>query len=175
MQTIVNMSHNGVKDAVFGDLLEAGPSAEIVPLTDWKGPHTGARLANAIVGAGGLVGAPLARLAGAEARVFNYIRFEDKYGDLEDSNDGDGDRQGVDRKAGCGWPSFIALRIHVRTSPAGFLPISTPIVCEGIKYIVNLVIETRSTYYRASAEMQVLPTGTPPWNRPFGMNLSAVH
>lgn len=57
------MSHNGVKDAVFDDLLEAGLSEEIDLLTDWNSPRTGARLAKAIENAGGLMGARLAWLA----------------------------------------------------------------------------------------------------------------
>lgn len=159
MQTIVNMSHNGVKDAIFGDLLEAGLSAEIDPLTDWKSPHTGARLAKAIENAGGLMGARLARLAGAEARVYNYIRDEDKYNDL-DENDGDGDKALIERQGAGGLPASLYESTR-ELLQAGFLPISTPIVREKIKHIVKLVIDQYMEQYhitvQRSAEAFIVP------------------
>jgi RNA-dependent RNA polymerase len=39
MQSIVNLSHNGVGDEVFKTLLTEALSAEVKQITDWDGPH----------------------------------------------------------------------------------------------------------------------------------------
>lgn len=159
MQTIVNMSYNGVEDAVFDELLEDGLRREIDPLISWSGPHSQAHLAKAVENAGGLMGSRLSRLAGTEARVYNYIRDEDKEVDF-DENDDDEERSLIERQGGGSFP--VSLYESTRELlQAGFHPVTSSIVREKMKHIVKLVMEQYMDQYHISvpqsAEAFIVP------------------
>ena len=154
MQTIMNMSYNGVEDKVFSKLLEDGLRREIDPLITWTGQHASARLAKAVENAGGLMGTRLGRLVGSEARVYNYIRDEDKQDDPDLSDDEGENKKLIERHVLSGFP----ISLHESTREllqAGFHPLTSSIVREKMKNIVKVVMDQYMEQYHITVPQSV--------------------
>ncbi|THH11616.1 hypothetical protein EW145_g546 [Phellinidium pouzarii] len=157
MQTIQNMSHNGVEDKVFEDLLEAGLKKEIGGLITWEGPNARIRLAKAVENAGGIIGSRLSRLAGSEARLYGYVRDEQ-----EDDGDGEEDTVSglIERDVLSGHPT----RLYESTREllqAGFSPLENALLRDNLKQIIKNVIDNCLEQYHIpvslSAEAFIMP------------------
>ncbi|KAH8119803.1 RNA dependent RNA polymerase-domain-containing protein [Phellopilus nigrolimitatus] len=157
MQTIQNMSYNGVKDEVFVDLLEVGLKKEIDALTSWDGPNARTRLAKAVEDAGGVTGSRLSRLSGHDARMFGFIRDE-KFGAIVD--DDEEEKGLIERDFNSGQP--ISLYELVREMlQAGFTPLRNHFLREELKQIVknvtNAYLEQYHIPIERSAEAFIVP------------------
>jgi hypothetical protein len=96
MQTIVNLSHNGVPEGVFKQLMKDGISDDFEKLTTWTGPNAMKIVLNAVAKVGNVGGIRLQREAAGIGRALGYGR--DRKGDegfseeLEDDTDEDSTR-----------------------------------------------------------------------------------
>jgi len=72
MQSIMNLSHNGVPDEVFIKLSADGLNAAVGPLMDWRTPFALARLWQAVTHLGGVGGIRMSRMAAGLSRVLGY-------------------------------------------------------------------------------------------------------
>ncbi|KAI5121840.1 hypothetical protein M0805_003273 [Coniferiporia weirii] len=159
MQTIQNMSYNGVKDKVFEKLLEVGLKKEIGALATWDGPNARTHLAKAVENVGGIMGSRLSRLAGNEARLFGYVRDE------REGADGDGEEVDTtsglverDVSSGCPTKLYESTREMLQ---AGFTPLRNSLLRTNLRQIIKNVIEVCLEQFHitvdVSAEAFIVP------------------
>lgn len=168
MQTIVNLSHNGVPDCSFDSLIEKELEALIEPLTQWKDPHAMLTVAKAIEQAGHITGSRLQRLARGSTRALGLGRGFHR--DEADENDDDRD-DGADllpgaekiysgRDVDSGAPLALFENAYELTL-AGFHPLTFPPLYEKMRCIVSSVIDTSVKSYKIpvseSVEAFIIP------------------
>jgi RNA-dependent RNA polymerase len=85
MQTIVNLSHNGVPDSVFVKLMEEGMSGDFEKLTTWKGPNAMKVCLHAVGRAGNVAGLRLQRQTAGMGRALGYVSREKDKEDRDES------------------------------------------------------------------------------------------
>lgn len=148
MQTILNMSYNGVKTEVFETVLEKGLTEEIGTLMEWKGSNAQAKLIEAVERIGGLRGARLSRSAGADARLYGYI-FDEVERDEED----DGNSL-VDRDPNSGRPitQYESTREMLL---AGFSPFESPVLRDKLRHILSDVVNNFLEMFRLPVALSV--------------------
>lgn len=76
MQTIVNMSHNGVPDEVFIKLMEEGMSGDYEKLTTWTGPNAMKVCLHTVAKAGNVAGMRLQRQTAGMGRALGFVGRE---------------------------------------------------------------------------------------------------
>ncbi|KAL5519334.1 hypothetical protein ACEPAH_1017 [Sanghuangporus vaninii] len=155
MQTIMNMSHNGVQDKVFVNLMDEGLKKEIEPLTKWDGDNACLLLARAVEEAGGVMSSRRSRAAGGEARLYNFVRDE------ADDDDDPGTNVGlVERDPISGCPATLYESAYDMLI-AGFNPLQNLVLREKLKYILKEAIKSYMEKFHipviSSAEAFIAP------------------
>lgn len=138
-QTIMNMSHNGVKDGCWERLMAAALNKHICPLTIWEGPFALPNLAKAVENAGGLMGTRLVRAAGSDARLYGYAKDEREESD-SDADNTDGNAL-VTRDPRSGYPASL-YELTRELLQAGFSPLETPLLRDKLYYILTTVVNS---------------------------------
>jgi RNA-dependent RNA polymerase len=148
MQTVINLSHNGVPDNSFNSLIKKELEALIEPLTQWNDPHAMLAVAKAVEQAGHITGSRLQRVAGGSTKALGLSRDfhrdeadADRYG----GDEGDDILPGADqiysgRDLGSGAPLSLFENAY-ELILAGFHPLTFPPLYEKMHKIVINVID----------------------------------
>jgi len=148
MQTINNLSHNGVPHTVFTALIKAELEALIKPLTDWQHSHSMVTVARAVYQAGRIGGARLQRVAGSSIKALGLSRdfHRDKAeGDVTpDANDITGL---AERRVFTGRSEFNKAPLSPHESAyelilAGFHPLYFEFLYDKMKTVVTIAIDS---------------------------------
>ena len=131
MQTIVNLSHNGVPNYVFEKLMEDGIQSDFQRLTSWEGETAMKSLLHTVAQLGGLSGIRLGRELAGLGRVLGYGR------------PGPGEFQGdcnpiqsTGRAKISGEPVALVEKIFEMIA-AGFHPLSSRILWEDLEQMIK--------------------------------------
>jgi RNA-dependent RNA polymerase len=158
IQSIMNLSHNGIPDSVFVSLMAQGLDDEVGKLTDWTSPASGWALWKAIHQAGGVAGMRMSRHALGVTRAIGLSGREFGSGDDDDDDDDDigtGPTSSSEPIVSMGRNRYSGAPISVHESAlelvqAGFSPLESKFLAEKIHAILRLVIESYVKEYRIS-------------------------
>ncbi|KAK0501028.1 RNA dependent RNA polymerase-domain-containing protein, partial [Armillaria luteobubalina] len=177
LQSILNLSFNGVPDAVLVELLKEGLTRTVGPLIEKKGRFSDAHLWTAVNQAGGVSSARIQRLAGGLARVLGYTRrewhnpivYDDKRDDDKKMSDDDIEQQSLPDCTGRNEYSGAPLSVHevaLDLIQAGFTPSKSHFLREKMRYVIETSIKSAIEDFRVSlpegksAEAFVIPDPT---------------
>ncbi|KAK0479679.1 RNA dependent RNA polymerase-domain-containing protein [Armillaria novae-zelandiae] len=169
-QSILNLSFNGVPDAVLVELLKQGLARTVDPLIEKEGRFSDVSLWTAVNQAGGVSSARIQRLAGGLARVLGYTRrewhnpivYDDKRDDDKKVPD-----DGIEEQS---LPNFTAplsiYEVALNLIQAGFTPSKSHFLREKMRYVIETSIKCAIEGFRVSlpegksAEAFVIPDPT---------------
>ncbi|TFY77228.1 hypothetical protein EWM64_g6785 [Hericium alpestre] len=172
MQLIVNLSHNGVPDDVFKELLRKGMEEECSALTKWNGPEAMPLLWDAVNKVGRVTGMRVQKLAGGLSRALGLSRRFDLQDDDDDDEEEPPDvetglEQSVSTPSGNGGPPASACEVSMMMLQAGFKPQSCGFLHEKLRFVVKDALAAYIKKYRIavpqSAEAFIVPAD------PFGV------
>ncbi|KAK0185175.1 RNA dependent RNA polymerase-domain-containing protein, partial [Armillaria mellea] len=176
-QSILNLSFNGVPDAVLVGLLKEGLARTVDPLIEKKGRFSDVSLWTAVNQAGGVSSARIQRLAGGLARVLGYTRrewhdpivYNDKRDDDRKVPDDDVKEQSppncTGRNEHSGAPLSV-FEVALDLIQAGFTPSKSHFLREKMRYVIDTSIKSAIEGFRVSlpegksAEAFVIPDPT---------------
>ncbi|PBK76213.1 hypothetical protein ARMSODRAFT_217849 [Armillaria solidipes] len=176
-QSILNLSFNGVPEAVLVELLKEGLARTVDPLIEKKGRFSDASLWTAVNQAGGVSSARIQRLAGGLARVLGYTRrewrdpavYDDKRDDGKKVPDDDAENQALSictgRKDYSGAPVSV-YEAALDLIQAGFTPSKSHFLREKMRYVIDTSIKSAIEGFHVSlpegksAEAFVIPDPT---------------
>jgi RNA-dependent RNA polymerase len=155
MQSIINLSHNGVPDPVFVSLMAQGLDDEVTKLTDWSSPTSSWALWKAIHQAGGVAGMRMSRHALGVTRAIGLSGREFGSGDDDDDPDDIGPINDSEPIVSMGRNNYSGAPLSVHESAlelvqAGFSPLESKYLADKIHSILRLVIESYVKEYRIS-------------------------
>ena len=148
MQTINNLSHNGVPHTVFTALIKTELEALIKPLMDWQHSHSMVTVAKFVHQAGRIGGARLQRVAGSSIKALGLSRDfhrDEVEGDM--TPDGDDVTGLAERRVFTGRSEFneAPLSLHESTYElilAGFHPLNFEFLYDKLKAVVTIAINS---------------------------------
>lgn len=147
VQTIMNISPNGVPKSVFVSRMSEAMDAEIAPFFNWTGPGAMQALLAAVTGFGNVVGSRMAQGSMLAARSLGYVRDES-----EDADEvGDVSGALVKRNSHSGAPESLVETV-IGLLHAGFHPLSSPFLLDKLEAVINLVIKSYVTQYHIRIE-----------------------
>jgi RNA-dependent RNA polymerase len=171
MQAIMNLSHNGVPDSIFKDLLRTGLESHIRPLLTWDGTNAMTLLWKAVEGEGRVSGARVRRSVGGQSRAFGFGQRFSK-DEEDDAHIPDGPPEDIpensyldydtisSRSAWTGEPITKAEQI-LEMLQAGFEPLKCPALAHRLETFISWTIEGCVREYHIpvplSAEAWVIP------------------
>ncbi|KAK0224738.1 RNA dependent RNA polymerase-domain-containing protein [Armillaria nabsnona] len=176
-QSILNLSFNGVPQAVLVELLKEGLVRTVDPLIEKKGRFSDASLWTAVNQAGGVSSARVQRLAGSLARVLGYTRrewhdtvvYDDKRDDDKKVPDDYTEEQSLPvctgRKEYSGAPLSV-YEVALDLIQAGFTPSKSHFLREKMRYVIDQSIKSAIEGFHVSlpegksAEAYVIPDPT---------------
>lgn len=136
MQTIVNLSHNGVPNHIFEKLMEDGIQSDFQRLTTWEGETAMKSLLHAVAQLGGLSGIRLGRELAGLGRALGHGRPERVEISSEELQ-GDCDPQQVTgRTKFSGEPTALVEKIFEMIA-AGFHPLASRVLWEDLEQMVK--------------------------------------
>ncbi|KAK0234147.1 RNA dependent RNA polymerase-domain-containing protein [Armillaria fumosa] len=176
-QSILNLSFNGVPDAVLVELLKEGLARTVDPLIEKKGRFSDVSLWTAVNQAGGVSSARIQRLAGGLARVLGYTRrewhnsivYDDKRNDDKKAPDDDIEEQPLPNCTGRNEYSGAPLSVYevaLDLIQAGFSPSKSHFLREKMRYVIETSIKSAIEGFHVSlpegksAEAFVIPDPT---------------
>ncbi|KAG7451867.1 uncharacterized protein BT62DRAFT_881368 [Guyanagaster necrorhizus] len=169
-QSILNLSFNGVPDAVLTELLKEGLERTVDTLTEKKGRLSDVGLWTAVNQAGGVSAARMQRLAGGLARVLGYTRREWHEAVIyDDKKVPDDEEQSLPICTGRNEYSGAPLSLHelaLDLIQAGFTPSKSNFLWGKMRYIIDQSIKSATEGFRIplpdgkSAEAFVIPDPT---------------
>lgn len=164
MQTINNLSHNGVPHTVFSALIKTELEALVKPLTDWRNSHSMVTVAKAVYQAGRTGSARLQRVAGNSIKALGLSRDFHREEDTPDTDDFPADL--TDPRGYIGRSRFNGAPLSLHESAyelilAGFHPLALEFLYNKIKKIVTVTIDSFVKSFRIpvseSLEAFILP------------------
>ncbi|KAJ6448667.1 RNA dependent RNA polymerase-domain-containing protein, partial [Mycena vitilis] len=156
IETIINLSENGVPSSVFVDLLEQTLARTLDPLTCWEGPMAMERLWCAVAHIGGVISSRLARQDTILARVKGYSERENEATDIStEEEEIPAQSQSIawweDEISGC--PSSLEETVMALLD-SGFCPKT----CNILRYKLRMIVDGYINRYLHSYRLE-LPTG----------------
>src|ERR1700683_549127 len=166
MQTINNLSHNGMPHAVFSSLIKTELEDLIKPLTEWGNSHSMIATAKAVHQAGHIGGARLQRLAGSSIKALGLRRDFHRDATEEVTPDAEDSAEPTDIHVYTGRSKFndAPLSLHENAYElilAGFHPLMLDFLYDKMKRIITLTIDSFVKSFRIpvseSLEAFILP------------------
>ena len=159
VETIVNLSENGVPKKVFLDLLHQGLKAMVEPLLEWDGPDAMRNLWCNMCRLGGVMSARRAREDPGLARVKGYSNSEHGL-DEDDSEDDDGLFDTTEEEKSSAWwrdeisgcPSSLEETIMCLID-SGFTPRDCPTLRTRLERIIKVHVKNYIKSYRIDVPM----------------------
>jgi RNA-dependent RNA polymerase len=149
-EVIVNLSHNGVPDQVFVDLMKEGLEKEVKRLTTWTGNHSMKQLFDAVFTSQGVSQSRMRLLLGALARARGYGEDEsDDALDTEEEDDEGDDPVAWTPDEISGQPSSLPEAVMAFLA-SGFRPDSLPVLMDKLKQILRITMEAYVLKYKIS-------------------------
>ena len=141
MQTIVNLSHNGVPNHVFEKLMKDGIQSDFQRLTSWEGETAMKSLLHAVAQLGGLSGIRLRRELAGLGRVLGYGK-PDRTESSSEELQGDFDPPyTTGRTKFSGEPTALVEKIFEMIA-AGFHPLTSRTLWEDLEQMVKNLISS---------------------------------
>lgn len=152
MQTIVNLSHNGVPNHVFEKLMEEGIQSDFQRLTNWEGETAMKSLLHTVAQLGGLSGIRLRRELAGLGRVLGHgkpERVELTSGEFQGGCD---PTQATGRAKISGEPSALVEKIFEMIA-AGFHPLTSRVLWDDLERMVkNQITSSIQTFHIPTPE-----------------------
>ena len=136
MQTIVNLSHNGVPNHVFEKLMEDGIQSDFQRLTNWEGETAMKSLLHSVSQLGGLTGIRLGRELAGLGRVLGYGRPDRVELSSEELQDDCNLAHVPGRTRISGEPMAIVEKVFEMIA-AGFHPLTSRILWEDLEQMIK--------------------------------------
>lgn len=155
VETIINLSENGVPKAVFLDLLRQGLKELIEPLLEWEGPDAMRNLWCNMRRLGGVMAARRAREDAGLARVKGYSDYGSVELELEDEEllEATEPRSSAwwrDEISGC--PSSLEETVMCLID-SGFTPQNCPVLRDKLQKVVKGYVKNYIKSYRIDVPM----------------------
>ena len=158
VETIINLSENGVPKTVFLDLLRQGLKELVEPLLEWEGPNAMRNLWCNMRRLGGVMTARRAREEAGLARVKGYSEYEAEENELEDEDgfkllDITEQRSSAwwaDEISGC--PSSLEETVMYLID-SGFTPQNCPVLRNKLEKVVKAYVKHYIKSYRIDVPM----------------------
>ncbi|KAJ7608107.1 RNA dependent RNA polymerase-domain-containing protein [Mycena polygramma] len=155
VETIINLSENGVPSSVFVDLLEQTLAGTLEPLTCWEGPMAMERLWCAVAHIGGVISSRLARQDTILARVKGYSERGNEATDIStEEEEIPAQSQSIawweDEISGC--PSSLEETVMALLD-SGFCPKT----CNILRYKLRMIIDGYINRYLHSYRLELPP------------------
>jgi len=165
MQTIVNLSHNGVPNYIFEELMEKGIQSDFQRLTTWEGETAMKSLLHTVAQLGGLSSIRLGRELAGLGRALGYGRAERaEIGSEELQGDCD-PPQATGRARFSGEPTALVEKIFEMIA-AGFHPLTSKVLWEDLEQMVKNHISSYILSFHIptpeSLEAFIIPGEHPP-------------
>lgn len=161
VETIINLSENGVPKTVFLDLLHQGLEELVEPLLDWDGPDAMRNLWCKMSRLGGVMSARRAREEPGLARVKGYS-YSEHGREEDDSEDEDGFFDTTDEgnlKSSAWWrdeisgcPSSLEETVMCLID-SGFTPQTCPILRKKLERLIKTHVKNFIKAYRINVPM----------------------
>jgi len=136
MQTIVNLSHNGVPNWVFEKLMEDGIKSDFQKLTTWEGETAMKSLLYTVSQLGGLSGIRLGRELAGLGRALGHGRPKKIELSSEELQGGCDPLQTTGRTKFSGEPTALVEKIFEMIA-AGFHPLTSRVLWEDLEQMVK--------------------------------------
>ena len=156
VETIINLSENGVPKRVFLDLLRQGMKELVEPLLEWEGPDAMRNLWCNMRKLGGVMSARRAREEAGRARVKGYSEYESEEDEQEEDEHLDiADQQKSlawwgDEISGC--PSSLEETVMYLID-SGFTPQNCPVLRCKLEKVVKGYVKNYIKTYRINVPM----------------------
>ena len=159
VETIINLSENGVPKTAFLDLLRQGIKEMIEPLLEWEGPDAMRNLWCSMRRYGGVMSARRAREDAGRARVKGYSEYESEEIELEDE-DGFTILDTTDQQKSSAWwgdeisgcPSSLEETVMCLID-SGFTPQNCPVLRSKLEKVVKGYVKNYIKTYRIDVPM----------------------
>ena len=161
VETIINLSENGVPKTVFLDLLRQGLKELIEPLLEWDGPDAMRNLWCNMCRLGGVMSARRAREEPGLARVKGYSYFEhgSDERDLEDEDEFDLFDSTEEEKSSAWWrdeisgcPSSLEETVMCLID-SGFTPQKCPTLRTKLERVIKTYVKNYIKSYKITVPM----------------------
>ena len=159
VETIINLSENGVPKRVFLDLLRQGMKELVEPLLQWEGPDAMRNLWCNMRKFGGVMSARRAREEAGRARVMGFSEYESEEIELEDE-DGFKLLDITDKQKSSAWwgdeisgcPSSLEETVMCLID-SGFTPQNCPVLRSKLEKIVKGYVKNYIKTYKIDVPM----------------------
>lgn len=159
VETIINLTENGVPPEVFTGLLEDGLRSSVDELTTWNGPDGHQRLWTRVAAAGGVFRARLARESVSNARAKGYVSEDRDDDDSEDDDLEDNLIKAMQEKSIAWWedtvsgcPSSLEETVMVLLE-SGFSPSNCRILRDKLKAVIDRILKSYRNKFNISVPM----------------------
>ena len=145
MQTIINLSHNGIPNHIFERLMEDGIRSDFQRLTSWEGETAMKSLLHTVAQLGGLSGVRLGRELAGLGRALGYGRPDRAKHGSEELQGDHHQAHSTGRTKFSGEPVALVEKIFEMIA-AGFHPLTSKLLWEDLEQMIKNHI---SSYIRS--------------------------